>query len=336
MSLDWRDGMDVRCHNCGQRFAVPAGEAAGEVRCPSCGFAVFMAVAAAKRSEPPRRPGAEAKPRRAQASLRRVFEPIPRPLAYLAGVVVILVIMAPFWLYLLKDSSYGRRNIVPSDDAGAIVVPPPTSAPPTAAVFDETQPPAISFDQYRGVRLDASRDDLQGRFNLRLQNTRGMEPEIYAVHKAGDVVQMTAYFYGNLLKEFSTVQREKRAGVDAVEKDLIELFGSPAQRTEGAAAVASKSLGAGLPSLGVAESADDLARKFSAFPLRRELVWTDANNRVEATIYYTSPDPAMCVSMLSVHVSAARWLASNRPLIGSVRPPTTNQPEPVAEKRLFP
>jgi DNA-directed RNA polymerase subunit RPC12/RpoP len=327
--------MDVRCHNCGQRFAVPAGEAASEVRCPSCGFAVLMAVAAAKRDEPPRRPAAEPEARRAQASLRRVFEPIPRPLAYLAGVAVILVIMAPFWLYLLKDG-YRRRTIVPSDDTAAIVVPPSTSVPPAAPVFDETRPPAITLDQFRGVRLDASREDLQERFNLRLQNTRGMEPEIYEARRAGDVDQITAYFYGNLLKEFSIVQREKRMGADSVEHDLIELFGPPEQRTEGAATVASAPLGAGLPSLGVAENPDDRARKFSAFPHRRGLVWTDANNRVEATIYYTSPDPALCASMLSVHLSADKWLQSNRPLIGSVRPPTTNQPEPVSEKRLFP
>src|SRR2546422_1050502 len=103
MSLDWPDGMDVRCHNCGQRFAAPAAEAAGEVRCPACGFTVFMAAGAARRDEIPRRPEVEAQPRRGHASLRRVFEPIPRPVAYVAGVALILVIMAPFWLYLIKD-----------------------------------------------------------------------------------------------------------------------------------------------------------------------------------------------------------------------------------------
>src|ERR1043166_2640978 len=153
--------MDVRCHNCGQRFAAPAGETGPEVRCPSCGFAVFMAIAAPKRDELPRRPVVEAEPRRAKASLRRVFDPIPRPVAYVAGVAVILVIMAPFWLYLLKDG-YRRRTIVPSDDTAAIVVPPSTSVPPAAPVFDESRPPLITLDQYHGVRLDASRDDLQG------------------------------------------------------------------------------------------------------------------------------------------------------------------------------
>jgi DNA-directed RNA polymerase subunit RPC12/RpoP len=336
--------MQVRCHNCGQRFTVPAADPAREVLCPSCGFAVFMALAAAKHDAPPRRPETEPDPRRAKASLRRVFEPIPRPLAYLAGVVVILVIMAPFWLYLLKDS-YGRRRIVPSDDTSAIAVPPVTSVATmaTSPVFDDTRPPAITFDQYHGVRLDASRDDLQRRFNLRLQNTRGMEPEIYEAYKVGDVEQMTVYFYGNLLKEFVIVHREKRAAPDAVEKVLVELFGQPEQRNESNATAAATPLSSTLPGLGVGENANDPTKELATFPLRRELVWSDANDRVEATIYYTSSDPGLCVSMLSMHVSAASWLKSNHPLIGSVPPPVTNSPEqpstPAEQtqpKRLFP
>ena len=330
--------MQVRCHNCGQRFSVPAADQAREVLCPSCGFA------AAKHDAPPQRPDAGPEPRRAKASLRRVFEPIPRPLAYLAGVVVILLIMAPFWLYLFKDS-YGRRRIVPSDDAAAIVVPPVTSSATVATppVFDETHPPPVTLDQYHGVRLEASRDDLQRRFNLRLQNTRGMEPEIYQAYKVGDIEQMTAYFYGDLLKEFVIVHREKRAQPDAVEKDLVELFGQPEQRNEGDVTAPFTPLVSAVPSLGVGESADDLAKRLAAFPRKRELAWSDANDRIEATIYYTSPDQSLCVSIVSLHVIASRWLKSNRPLIHSIAPPPTNlsehtgiPSEPSEPKRLFP
>ena len=45
----------------------------------------------------------------------------------------------------------------------------------------------LTFERFRGVRLDAGREDLQRRFNLRLQNTRGMVPEIYEAERAGDV-----------------------------------------------------------------------------------------------------------------------------------------------------
>ena len=94
--------MEFRCQHCGHRIVLNAPPGAHEVECPSCGVSV-------KLPHPP--PGApdshltalDEGPPTSQRMLRRIFEPIPRPLAYLVGAALVLVVLAPFWVYLLKE-----------------------------------------------------------------------------------------------------------------------------------------------------------------------------------------------------------------------------------------
>jgi hypothetical protein len=205
--------------------------------------------------------------------------------------------------------------------------------------------PAVALPQYRGVRLEATREDLQRRFSLRLQNTRGMVPEIYEASKVGDIEQLTAHFYDNSLKEFFLVMRQQRASPDAVEKELRDEFGAPKEHSEQTNATVTATIGGGLPgALGVSGSRDETESKLAGFPHRRYLAWEDDRGRVDATIYYSSTDPAQCTSMLAVHVSAAPWLEANRSRLGAVMPPPPNLlertnaslPEAEPPKRLFP
>ena len=152
--------------------------------------------------------------------LRRIFEPIPRPFVYLVGASLVLLVLAPFWIYLVKER-LDRRPPVLSDDAVSIPVP--------AATETSLPPPAIEepradltnvIDEFLGVRLDANLGQLQQRFTLRLQNTRGMVPEIYEATQAGDADSVTMHFYNNLLKEFWIDTRERRVMPDRIEREL--------------------------------------------------------------------------------------------------------------------
>ena len=63
----------------------------------------------------------------------------------------------------------------------------------------------------------------------------------------------------------------------------------------------------------------------AAFPLQRVLVWTDAVNRVDATVYYSPTNSVNGTSMVSVHISAVKWLDLNRPQMRAIAPSAGGQ-----------
>lgn len=314
--------MQVRCQNCGARLSVPPGELR-EIKCPRCGVLMMLPP-----PNEPVDPESRSAARRARTSLKRVYEPIPRPVVYLAGAGLALLLTSPFWIYVLKER-WTRRPPIIEDDTATIVVPESSSATTTSApLLAEGDVGTLSFDRFHGVRLESGRDDMQRRFNMRLQNTRGMVPEIYEADRLGDFEQLLAYFYGNALKEFSFTMRERRDTPDAAQQELMDQFGEPQQVVE--SDNTSRGLGVGLP--GISSGNSDFTAKF---PRRRDLTWFDDQNRVDATIYYNATD-----IMLSVRVSAATWLKANKPLVNPNVPVVSNVferpvlPEPAP--RAFP
>jgi hypothetical protein len=290
----------------------------------------------------------ESEPRPTQRTLKRIFEPIPNSVLYLVGLAVVLLVMSPFWIYLVQER-FSRKTILYSDDAVNLPVPPPVgtnvSEPALEPPHEQSE---IALDQFHGIHLDAPRDDLQRRFSLRLQNTRGMAPEIYEASKVGDIERLRAHFYGGALKEFSLVLRQQRVSPDSIEKELREQFGEPKDVAE--ADNTTKPAGFS-GALSAASFDEEFEKMQAAFPRRRLLTWADAQNHVEATVYYTSTDPAQNVSMLELHISAFAWLDANRPRLGapSAPPsssrldqpvqssaPTPTHAESPAPKRLFP
>ena len=324
--------MVIRCQNCGA--SLPALGAGREVVCVACGVTQRVPVSVpskpakpAKPLEPPRRE----EPPIMRKAMRQIYNPIPRPLLYLAGALLALGLLAPFWISLITDRPNSQRVIL-SEETARMVPPPSTNAVSTASVLTERPPGSSVLDQFLGLRLDTTRDDVQRRFNLVLQNTRGMEPEIYGANREGELEQIRAHFYNHLLKEFSIVCRERRVGLDVVEKELLDQFSAPQQRTDATNQPQTAVTGLGLTSLAGANGGDDLNQKFAKFPLRRDLVWADNANRIEATLYYTSNDPVLCTTMLAVHVNAAAWLKTQKPQMG-----LGNQLlVPEAPRRLFP
>jgi len=203
------------------------------------------------------------------------------------------------------------------------------------------------IDEFHGIRLNATLAGLQHRYNLRLQNTRGMVPEIYEATRVGDVENAMLHFYNNSLKEFWVDMHERRMVPDHIEKELQAQFGEPKERGVRSGGQNDAGLGLKLPSAeGATQPGTGREKKLAGFPYRMDVAWADDETRTEATIYYTSTESATCSSLLTIHVSATHWLDSNRPGIGSVASasPSTNTldqsnglPAPAeAPKRLFP
>jgi hypothetical protein len=342
--------MEFRCQHCGQRIVLTALPVSPEVGCPACGLLTKVPhpptdSPAHRRANPEHRRPPSTRRRR----LRRIFEPIPRPFAYLVGASLALIVLAPFWIYLVEER-LDRRPPVLSDDAISIPVP--------AATETTSPPPAIEephaeltnvIDEFLGVHLDANLEQLQQRFTLRLQNTRGMVPEIYEATQAGDVDSVTMHFYNNVLKEFWVDTRERRVMPERIQRELREKFGEPKNRSLKSGTPGGERLGLGLFTApdGVRAGADRQQR-LARYPYRIDISWSDDQTHAEASIYYTSERPQLCTSLLTVHISAAQWLNNNRPQLDPVAMTSlaahtntldqTNEPPAPAEppKRLFP
>jgi hypothetical protein len=281
--------------------------------------------------------------------LRRIFEPIPRPFIYLVGAALVLFVLAPFWIFLVKERLDKGRPVL-SDDAISIPVPTvtETTLPPPVVEHPRAES-STAIDEFLGIRLNASLEQLQQHFLLRLQNTRGMVPEIYEATRVGEVDYVTMHFYNNLLKEFWIDTRERRVTPDRIERKLKEQFGEPTNRALQPGGQGDETLGLGLsaPAAG-AKAGTDRQKRLAGFPHRVDISWSDDETRTEAKIYFTSDKPESCTSLLTIHISAAQWLNNNRPQLGPMATAsplaatntldqTNEAPAPVEPpKRLFP
>jgi rRNA maturation protein Nop10 len=341
--------MELRCQHCGQRIVLTALPSTHEVGCPACGLLTKVPhppadSVARRRATQKDRPAPSSQRRR----LRRVFEPIPRPFAYLVGASLVLMVLAPFWIYLIKERLDSHPPVL-SDDAISIPMPAPTeTTPPPPAIQQPRAELTNVIDEFLGIRLDANLEQLQRQFTLRLQNTRGMIPEIYEAAQAGDVDSVTMHFYNNLLKEFWVGTCERRVVPDIIERELHEKFGEPKDRALKSDKPGEESLSLGLFAATSGIKADaDREKKLAGYPYRVNISWSDDQTHADASIYYTSVKPELCASLLTVHICAAQWLNNNRPQLGPVATSlaaTTNTLDQTNEapapseppKRLFP
>lgn len=231
---------------------------------------------------------------------------------------MVLAVLAPFWIYLIKER-LDRRPPVLSDDVISIPVPTATETTPPPLAMEESRADLTNeIDEFLDIRLDDNLEQVERRFPLRLQNTRGMVPEIYEATGAGDIDSVTMHFYNNLLKEFWVDTRERHITPDSLERELNERFGEPKDRSLQPGTQGSERLGLGLTT-GDARVMPGRGDKFARFPYRVDISWSDDQTHAEANIYYTSEKPERCTSLLTVHISAAQWLNNNRPQLS----PTT-------------
>ena len=293
---------------------------------------MLPAAAGAPNAEPHDAPWGPASERR----MRRIFEPIPRSAAYLAGLGLVLLLLAPFWLDLIGKSDRGPDflNDDESDLAAASRIFTNRGMQPLLAA--RAMAGGSALNQFHGIRLDAGREELQRQFTLHLQNTRGMKPEIYQAVKTGDVELLTAYFYDNALKEFVLFLHDRVAIPNTVEHELRDELGAPIEQADAANGKAGTGLGFGLTGgLNILTLGEELRTKLAGFTHQRQVIWTNEQNRIEATIYYTSTDPASCRSLVAIRVSAAAWLNGARSRLEVVSP-TAREPSGQLEMPLTP
>ena len=279
--------MEVRCHNCDARLSVPSAGPMKKTQCPNCGTMVLI---------PPARPlSADAEdPRdgkKESARLKRIFEPMPRSAAYAGGLLLVLLVSSPFWITFLSDALQHQSPYLGDSKIDTAA----TNAPPHGR----------DLTQFAQVQLDAHREDLEHRFGLTLQNTRGMRPEIYVGHNAGDVETIMATFYDGLLKEATLVMRERPATLDTIQQELLDQYGEPQTRTD----ETGPSIHSSLTGLHGIAGSDDLSSKLAGYPHRRALLWMDGKVRLDALIY---SDDTGRSAVLQVHLAATDWLQANQ------------------------
>ena len=258
-----------------------------KTQCPNCGTMVLI--------PPARPPVSETEDRHVKqkesAAFKRIFEPIPRSAAYAGGLLLIFLVTTPFWIGDVIDSLQHQSPYFGPSKSDT------TSTTNTAAIRDLTT--------YADVRLDTRRDEMEHRFGLTLQNTRGMRPEIYLGHNAGDIDTIMASFYDGLLKEATLVTRERLTTTEALQQELIDLYGEPQTRTD----ENGKSIQTGLTGLHGITSSDDLTGKLASYPHRRALLWTDGKVRLDVMIY---SDDTGRSAILQAHLAATDWLQANQ------------------------
>ena len=285
--------MEVRCQNCDARLSVPSVGPTKKTRCPHCG--AMMLIPPAVPPPPTHNESTEKEDRRVY---RRVFEPIPRMAAYAGGLLLILIVLSPFWASSVMDF-FQRKTVYSLDNVAQ-----------PSVVTTNGMAGARELTAFGGVQLDIRRDDLERPFNLKIQNTRGMNPEIYAGHNAGNVEFILADFYDGILKEATLVMHGRAVAPEVIQQELIEQFGEPQTRTDENGGPGYL----GLNGLRLDAGRDDVAGKLAAFHHRRALLWTDGNVRVDALIYFNDAGPAV----LQVHLAATAWLQANQPALRAV------------------
>lgn len=255
--------------------------------------------------------------------MRRIFSPVPNSFLYLAGILIVGAILAPFWLSELGTAGSGQRYII-SEDAPdmrpAWAKTNQFAAPPVVAPREATVTP---LDQFEGIQLGVSRESLERRFTFYLKNTRGMSPEIYEARDARGMERLTAYFYQNELREFVAVMPPRVTTPDEWLRLLRIQYGEPQDWSQGDGTPGA----AGVPGIE--------AGRYERFGGYRFFVWSDGEHRLEATIYFTTTDPVTCESMLVVR---GRMMGENSSLIAA--PPANGEPprQPLHSElpRLFP
>jgi ribosomal protein S27E len=306
--------MEVRCQNCHARLSVPSVGSLKEIQCPKCGAMMLLPKATAA---PVTSALAEQSRKKHKTALRRVFDPIPQPVTYGAGILLALLLFSPFmWSLFFSDSA--REKVFITDEPLSNTVARSNGETRVAVIISTNAPPRYNLTEYAGVRLDAPRTDLDYRYNLTLQNTRGMQPEIYEGTRVGDIERITLRFYAGQLKHFTVLMRPRPVSPESVRQDLTDQFGPPQQIED----ISDRPTGPGLA--GLSGLGGPRPEPEPVFPHRRELIWSDAQTRVVATIHYSATGNGQSMTMLEVEVAAVAWLRAHNPLLGSVSATTTN------------
>ena len=206
-----------------------------------------------------------------------------------------MLLALPYWLDWFPAHPV-KVNFIMADEAplsGARPAMEVSKNLPRAAL-DHSNSPLRRCGQ---VRLDAPRDELLKTFDLHALTVYGSDPAIYEAAKPTTVESFTGCFSGDTLKEAFVVEREQRAGADALQQELIKQYGLPTEQIDSNSATVP-------PSLLSQNAANDWISRMGSLPFHRNLVWNNAYYHIEASIHYSSTDPALSRAILAVHLRA--------------------------------
>jgi len=224
--------------------------------------------------------------------MKRVFDATPRFMVYFLGIVAVGFLSLPYLLDWLPSLNGKKQFTLTSELSDSETIPVQKPLRLISAANQSASP----LSHFGEVRLNASREEMLRVANLRLLTAYGANPEIYESSTMNDADHFTGCFSGGLLKEAFVFQHETRRSAEALQHDLVKQFGPPVNQIDSTGATA-------MPALVNPDTATDWISRVATLPLHRSLVWSDANYRIEATIYYSSADPAQSRSIMAVHMS---------------------------------
>ena len=224
--------------------------------------------------------------------MKRFFDATPRFMVYFIGVSAILLLSLPYWLDLVPRAN-NKETIILADDTPESV----KSIEPAVANLTLTAAaqPTSPLSHFGAIRLDATHAELKPVLDLHSLTVQGSDPEICEAATTPEIDHFTGCFSGGRLKEAFVLQREKFAGVETLQSDLIKQFGPPAKLTDSTGTAAT-------PALLNLDTAKDWIPRIASLPFHRSLIWSDAHYQIEATIHYSSVDAAQSRAIMALHL----------------------------------
>jgi len=228
--------------------------------------------------------------------MRRFFDATPRFMVYLVVAVALLMLGLPYWLDWFPTPNPDKVNFILADEVPNAPARPVMEVARSIprATLDHATSPLSRFGQ---VRLDAPRDEMEKTFDLRALTVYGADPAIYEAAKPTTVEYFTGCFLGGSLKEAFVVGREQQASADVLQQELIKQYGQPTEQIDNNNPIVP-------PSLLSPDAAKNWGLQLASLPFHRSLVWNDPNYHIEASIHYSSADPAQSRAILAVHLRA--------------------------------
>ena len=225
--------------------------------------------------------------------MKRFFDATPRFMIYLVASVALAVLSLPYWLDWFPVHPVNSSFVLPEEMSTPVAQPTLATAQslrrPTS---DHTNSPLSRFGQ---VRLNAPREEMLKTFDLHALTVYASDPEIYEASKPTIVEHFTGCFSSGTLKEAFVIEREQQTGADALQQELVKQYGPPTERVDNNSATTP-------PSLLSQNAATEWVARMASLPFHRNLVWNDANYHIEASIHYSSVDPAQSHAILAVHL----------------------------------
>lgn len=209
----------------------------------------------------------------------------------IAGVALVALLLSPFILEMLG----GRRSAdAPTLSDEQIAGDKPIGSS-RRKKFQSWRP---IYDNFGGIKLGATNDELHQKFPLHLKGKPDAVPVLYESTNQNQAVKLHAEFYQDRLKDFTIVFGPFRDGPEQLRDHLYKgLDEGPRYR-----------IGDANAGVRIGMQDPDLVKFLSVFQQAQAYTWGDGSNRLDATVYSTVTASNQSVCALAVRVTAVTWI----------------------------